>query len=89
MMKFYRVDYATEERKEITREKALDIVLGTFRDCDMTRDMLTLPNRIKCQYSQIDVESVDEAGRVMVAMPGCYNLVPIDARYDEETGERF
>ena len=79
-MKYFRFDYVTEERKEISPEKAHDILLTTWKDTEMTRDMLTIPNSIICRFSRVDVESDDG----MVSMPGLFNLIPDGAEYDEK-----
>lgn len=64
---------------EISYEKALDICLGTWRDNDMTRDMLSIPNRIGCQYGYITSQSEDG----MVLMAGLWNIVPMRIEYDK------
>ncbi len=85
MLKYYRVIHGEHwHREEITKEKALHILLGTYKDCDMTHDMLTIPNHISTTYSDIDVESTDEQGRVECLMVGLWNMLPMDAEYDED-----
>ena len=83
MLKYYRVSYADGTTQEITREKALKIVLGTFKDTDITRDMLTIPNRIKCCYSEIVVKEED-GSRTKVLMAGLFNMTPADYEYDDD-----
>lgn len=79
-MKYY-VKYVDEpERREITYDKALDIALGSYRDNDMTRDMLNRPNRIMCRFSEITVISDDG----MTILAGLYNQLPMDVEYDED-----
>lgn len=68
---------------EVSYEKALDTLLTTYRDCDMTRDMLKTGNLIMCRFSVIRVYEVTEWGR-LTSMPGLYNLTPDDARYDDD-----
>lgn len=70
-----RGDHGTE----ISYEKALDICLGTWRDNDMTRDMLSIPNRISCQWGYITTMS-DEG---MVLMAGMWNMLPMGIKYDK------
>ena len=83
-MKYFRLDYLDNTAKELTYEKALEIVLGTFEDSDLTHDMLTTPNRIKCRYSIIAVTGdPNEDGLYLVPRPGLYNLIPDGAFYDE------
>ena len=78
-MKYFRISKESGAREEITQEKALDIVLGTYKDCDMTRDMLTIPNRIDCRYSFIETQTDD--GKVL--MPGLWNMTPEEYCYDD------
>lgn len=65
--------------KKITREEALETLLSTYRDCDMTRDMLTVPNRIKTPYCDIYV-----IGNGLTVMAGLYNVVPDGVKYDKD-----
>lgn len=81
-MKYFRYDYVTGEREEIDFHKAHDILLTTYRDNEMTLDMLTIPNRIECRFSRVDVE--DHTTSIpKVPVPGLYNLLPMDAEYDD------
>jgi hypothetical protein len=80
-MKYFRYDYVTGKREEISFRKAHEILLTTFRDNEMTLDMLTIPNRIECRFSRVDVED-HTTGIPRVAMPGMYNLLPNDIEYD-------
>ena len=86
MLKYYRCTYDGESfaKTEITFEKALEIVLGTYKDNDMTRDMLTIPNRIRCRFSEISVEDCTDEHNHKVLMAGMYNALPIDTYYDED-----
>lgn len=83
-LKYYRKGHGESERKEITYDKALSILLGTFRDNDMTRDMLTTANNIACHFSTVYVEEIWEDDTVMVLMPGLYNILPMGIEYDED-----
>ena len=67
-------------RREIPYEKALDIVLGSWRDTDLVRDMLLRPNRIKCMFSYIEVSKDG-----MVLQPGLYDQINEDYNYNEKT----
>lgn len=78
-MRYYKTLKGESERKEITRDEALNLLLGCYRDNDMTRDMLSIPNHIDTPYSIIDVVSDDG----MAAMAGLWNLLP-DVAYDEK-----
>ena len=73
-------DDLNDDGKEITYDEALNILLTTYRDNDMTRDMLTLPNRIMCRFSTIDVKD----GSGLIPMAGLYNLLPNDMDYDDD-----
>lgn len=80
----YFKQYKTREaRKQITEEEALKTLLSTYHDNDMTRDMLTIPNRIACVFSTVEVED-DSTTPHMVAAAGVYNLLPMDAVYDDD-----
>ena len=86
MLRYYRVveHKRMNTREPITYDDALNTLLGSYKNNDMTRDMLTLPNRIKCRFTEIGVEKVEDNGRVISSMPGLYNLLPMDAEYDED-----
>ena len=70
-MKYEKKFYDEEEWKEITYEEALDTLLTTFLDNEMTRSMLTIPNWITCRCSVVQVSD-----HGMVAQAGLENLVP-------------
>ena len=76
-MKYYRI--ANGSKDEITKDEALRIVLGSYRDNDMSRDMLTVPNLIHCRFSDIEVREGD-----MVLMAGLCNMLPDDVSYDDD-----
>ena len=83
-MQYFRVDYVTGEKKEISYEKALDIMLGTWKDTEMTRDMLSIVNRIECRFSHIEVEEPTKYGQNKVLMAGLVNMIPMGAEYDDK-----
>lgn len=83
-LKYFKRYHTDDGRKEITYEQALDTLLTTYRDNDMTRDMLTIPNNIICRFSTVYVEDHPENGMVMVLMAGLQNNLPMGAEYDEE-----
>jgi hypothetical protein len=70
--------------EEVDYDTAYDTLLTRWRDSDVARDMLTIPNYIECRFADIMVKN----GNV-VSMPGLRNLVPCDAVYDEETWKRI
>lgn len=81
-MKYYKQIKPDGERTEVPYEEALKSVLSTFRDNDMSRDMLTIPNNINCRYAWVYV--VDDShspGMVMIA--GLWNVLPDGVEYDE------
>lgn len=86
-MKYFRCDYISGEQQEISYDRALDILLTTWKDTEMTRDMLTIPNNIQCRYSYVVVKD-DSTQIPKCAMPGLINLVPMGAEYDEN-GKRI
>lgn len=77
MKYFNRLDGKTVE---ITYEKALDIMLATWKDNDMTRDMLAIPNNIQCCFGDIHTQSDDG----MCLMAGLWNMLPMGVEYDED-----
>ena len=86
MLKYYKKYKDSHEEKEITYDEALKTLLGTWRDTDLTRDMLTIQNWIECQYSWIRVDDPDSKVK---PIPGLWNLYPDGAVYDEETWMRI
>ena len=86
MLKYYKRMKDEDKEQEITYDEALRTMLGTWRDSDLTRDMLTIQNYIECQYSWI---RVDDPSTTMKPMPGLWNLIPDDVQYDEETWNRI
>lgn len=83
-LKYYRKGHGESPREEITYDKALSILLGTYRDNDMTRDMLTTANNIVCRYSTVYVEEIWDNDMIMVLMAGLQNMLPMGVEYDEE-----
>ena len=82
-LKYFKKYPSESERHEINYDEALKTLLGTFRDNDMTKDMLTIPNNIKCHFSDVYVE--DHSGKIkLVLMAGLWNDLPMDAEYDDD-----
>jgi len=83
-MKYFKQTKGVNTPKvEISYDEALNVLLGSFRDNDMTRDMLTIPNRIICRYSVINVEQETEYGINLVSMAGLCNDIPFGVEYDD------
>lgn len=82
--KYYKRYHDKEGRNEITYLEALDTLLTTYRDNDMTRDMLTIANNIVCRFSTVYVEEIWDNDMVMTLMPELQNVLPIGAEYDDE-----
>lgn len=81
MLKFFR--YRDDEDKhEVTRDEALRSLLSTFRDSDLTRDWLTVVNRIPYRFGTITVEDAEPGRPNMVLMPGYSYSTPAGAEYD-------
>lgn len=80
MLKYYRRYNGDQIESEVTKEEALTTLLSTYRDNDMTRDMLTVQNYIKCRFAFIRVDDPDAKTK---PMPGLWNLLPEDACYDD------
>ena len=84
MLRYYKKFKGDDTpRVEISYDKALNTLLGTYRDNDMTRDMLTIPNNIECRYSWVYVEE-EIKHRTMVLMSGLVNMLPEDIEYGED-----
>ena len=81
-LKYFKRYHGEEGRHEITYEEALETLLTTWRDNQMTRDMLTTPNNIQCRFSTVYVE--DHSGPIpFVLMSGLYNMTPDGIEYDD------
>lgn len=83
-LKYYKRYHTGGERLEISYEQALNTLLNSYKDNDMTRDMLTIPNNIMCQFSWVYVEEVTDTGMTMVLMSWLQNELPMGVEYDEE-----
>ena len=81
--KYFKKYDGEDEWKEITYDEALTTLLGTYRDNDMTRDMLETANYIPCRYSTVEVKEVTEHG-LIVLMAGLQNMLPMGNEYDDE-----
>lgn len=78
----FRKQYRGEDTwKYVSRDEAYNTLLTTWKDSDMTRDMLTLVNRIECRRSTVEVVDIGEDGIVKTVAPGLFNLLPFDAEY--------
>ena len=86
MLKYYKRMKYEKEEKEISYDEALRTLLGTWRDNDMTRDMLTIQNYIMCMFSFVRVDDPDNK---LKPAPGLWNLVPDGIQYDEVTCNRL
>ena len=86
VLKYYKRMKDEDEEHEITYDEALRTLLGTWRDSDLTRDMLTIQNYIECMCSWI---RVDDPSTTMKPMPGMWNLAPAGIEYDEDTWNRI
>jgi hypothetical protein len=63
---------------------ALELLLRKYRDNDMTRDMLTIPNRIDAMISEIIVEVKNENGEWESSpLSEGFNLLP-DYEYGDD-----
>ena len=81
----FRKKYHGENKwEEITRDEAYQTLLTTWKDSDMTRDMLTIVNRIECRYSTVEVVYKREDGVVKTLIPGLRNLLPMGVEYGDD-----
>lgn len=83
-LKYFKRYHTGGKADEITYEQALNTLLNDYRDNDMTRDMLTIPNNIRCTFSWVYVEEDKGDGMRMCLMPGLQNDLPFGVEYDEE-----
>lgn len=67
--------YDSENWEEVTYEEALKTVLGTYKDNEEVRSMLTIGNHIPCMCSEIRVYEVRD-GLLMTSMAGLQCLIP-------------
>ena len=56
-MKYLKKFKNKDEWFEVTYEKALDTVLGSYNDCEDIRDLLQTAGEIPCMFSFIKVVS--------------------------------
>ena len=70
-------------KKELTYDEALDTMLSTWKDNDMTRDMLSIVNSIQLKLGfWLQVSKDDKWGK-RVLMEGLWNMLPDGVAYDE------
>ena len=55
-LRYFKKYIDSDEKKEITYEEALKTLLTTYKDNDITRDMLTELDEIPCRLSTVFVE---------------------------------
>jgi len=82
-LRYFKVWKEDGHETEVSKEEALEALLAIYKDNDMTRDMLTIVNRISGIYWDMEVKE-DHGGIFMVLMPGYpNNQVPAGIRYDD------
>lgn len=84
MLRYYKRFYDRDDAVEIGYDEALDTLLTTYKDNDMTRDMLKIVNRIQCRFSEITIENDCGDGNAVVLMAGMYNMLPLGEAYDDD-----
>lgn len=64
-MKYMKRFWDNPDWKEVNYEGALHTLLGTFKDTEWTRSLLTIGNYIPCRFSEIRVydDEGNTAGR--------------------------
>lgn len=84
-LRYFKTYLGESEAKEISYDDALSVLLGTWKDSDMTRDMLSIVNRIQNRFSTIDVKEYDDEfpDHPKVLMAGLYNMLPLGVEYDD------
>lgn len=88
VLKYYRRYGIDETWEEITYEQALRSLISTYKDNDMTRDMLTIPNRIVYRFGEIEVKEHCDDGKVFVLAPGLSHALPIGVKYKKDGNHR-
>lgn len=85
-LRFFKtvIDGKTATTKEITYDEALEYLLNIYRDNDMTRDMLTVPNWIITRTGAIEVRDETEEEFNLVLLGGEVNRLPENVFYDDE-----
>lgn len=83
VLSYFKQFKGSDERKEVSYEEALDTLLTTYKDNDMTRDWLSVVNTIPCRFSTITVEQPTEWGN-LVLIAGLQCVVPDGVEYDED-----
>lgn len=83
-MKFFAEVRGTNERYEISEEKALDKVLSTYRDTDAVRDWLTIPNCITCASQNVYVLSGEDDGWTFDTLLLAGTRAPEGVEYDDD-----
>ena len=82
-LRYYKKMKYNGRLREVSYKEALNSVLGTFRDNDMSRDMLTIPNSIDCRYAWIYVKDYS-TNPPKVLMAGLWNQLPAFVEYDDD-----
>lgn len=83
-LRFYKHRHTDGTVKEINYDEALDMLLTVYKDSDMTRDFLTIPNRIRISsFSDIVVKDDRGNGEIVCLMAGYYNALPDGVQYDD------
>lgn len=59
IMKYRKRFVDSDEWKDVSYEQALHALLGTYRDNDITREMLTMEGIIPCMFSEVEVYVAD------------------------------
>lgn len=85
MLKYWKSTVGSVVWVNIPYEEALMLVLCDFKDCDRTRDMLTIPNFIYGELVTIKVADIDAP---LISLekrkPEIWrNRVPDGVKYDE------
>lgn len=75
MLKYYNRPNNSTEEQEITYDEALRILLDTWCDTPLTRNMLTIQNYIECRNSFL---RVDDPDTTLKPIPGLWNLTPVE-----------
>ena len=81
-LRYFKVWKEDGRTEEVSKEQALDALLTVYKDNDMTRDFLTVVNRIHGVYWDMEVKE-DHGSTSVVLIPGLWNMIPVGARYDD------
>ena len=86
-LRYFKVWKEDGHETEVSKDEALESLLSIYKDSDMTRDFLTVVNRIHGVYWDMEVRE-DHGNTAVVLIPGLWNMTPAGVHYDDN-GKRI